>query len=308
MEGWTEDRVRHLLRTAANLPQAQRGYLLGARLGELLRQMAPDFNANVLGDDRLTTLLRRFPDLLTIRPDIGSQDVIIEFHDLGKTNQRHVADRSLLRSNNGASQARTEVLDQLLWKAMVSNRNDVRWFLDLESLMIVEVPLDFEGNIPQESEPARAPERFLTIPAIPQDELREVIHEYVNNLNLPALDLEIDSLLTQTNWFPQVSDRMRELGITSWKLAHRRFVIDRARAWLDEHGVFPDRFIRSTMPHEPLATRPRHAPALVGRVAAPIDGATSISQQDIRELVLRAISKMSEQELLDLRIPLRYLI
>jgi hypothetical protein len=188
MEGWTEDRVRHLLKTAANLPQAQRGYLLGARLGELLRQMAPDFNANVLGDDRFTTLLKRFPDLLTIRPDIGSQDVIIEFHDFGKTNQRDAADRSLLRSNAEGSQARTEVLDQLLWKAMVSSRNDACWFLDLESLTVVEIPLNFNGDIPPESEPARAPERFLAIPAIPQNELREVIREHVSHLNLPELE------------------------------------------------------------------------------------------------------------------------
>lgn len=101
---------------------------------------------------------------------------------------------------------------------------------------------------------------------------------------------------------------MQELGVTSWRLAHRRFVIDRARAWLAEHGVFPDRFIRSTMSHELRAIRSRHAPAQIGSAPAPIDGTLSISQPDIRQLVLRAIAKMSEQELLDLRIPLRYLV
>src|SRR5262249_14809993 len=58
----------------------------------------------------------------------------------------------------------TEVLDQQLWKALVSDRDDIEWFLDLETLTVVEVPLTIEGKISPEAEPIRTPERFLSVP------------------------------------------------------------------------------------------------------------------------------------------------
>jgi len=301
MEAWTEDRVRHLLKTVANLPDSRRGYLLGARLGGLLRRIAPDFHANVLGDQRLTDLLRRFPDILTVRPDSASQDVLIEFPNLGPASRGSRVDRAALSSNGDAASEQAAVLDQLLWRAMVSNRNDVKWFVDLESLTITEIPVNSEGEISPETETARAPERFLAIPPIPQDELREVMREYVKNLNSPELKHELEPLIEQDDWYPRISDRLRGLGVTSWRLAHRRFVADRARAWLVEHGVRPERFIRSALRHEPTAARPRHAPEQAGP-------RPRSSERDIRALVLRAVSRMSEEELLDLRIPLRYLV
>src|SRR6202022_840609 len=114
---------------------------------------------------------------------------------------------------------------------------------DLEALTITQIPVNFAEEIQPESEPARAPERFLAIPPIPQDELRGVMREYVKNLNSPELKHELEHPIEQDDWYPRVSDRLRDLGVTSWKLAHRHFVIDRARAWLLEHGVRPERFI-----------------------------------------------------------------
>ena len=52
MEPWTEERVRSVLDTVATLPEAQQG-MFGAKLGALLRRVAPDFSPGVLGDRRL---------------------------------------------------------------------------------------------------------------------------------------------------------------------------------------------------------------------------------------------------------------
>jgi hypothetical protein len=297
MESWTEDRVRDLLKTVAELPETQlRGYLLGSKLGELLRKQAPDFNPNVLGDLRLTDLLRRFPDSVTFRPDTRSPDVIVEFPN----------SRTPARPSDDAVSIQTEVLDQQLWKAMVGNRDNVRWYLDLEALVAIEIPLDIAGNASPQSAPSRAPERFLSIPTIPHDELRAVVRECLDKLDSVKLKEELVPLIDESDWYSRLSSRTYELGLTSWRLAHRRFVISKARAWLIEHGIRPERFIRlvsarsSPLP-APRRERPAHA-------SADPRLESSLGHRDIRTLVQRAVSRMSEQELLDLRIPLRYLI
>ena len=83
MEPWTEERVRGVLATIATLPEAQQG-MLGAKLGALMRRVAPDFMPNVLGDRRLTDLLSRFPDLVTLVQDPTKQDMVALF-----SNTRH---------------------------------------------------------------------------------------------------------------------------------------------------------------------------------------------------------------------------
>jgi hypothetical protein len=127
------------------------------------------------------------------------------------------------------------------------------------------------------------------------------MREYINGLGSAELRTDLEPLIDQEDWYPQISDRMRELGVTSWKRVHRQFVIDRARKWLIEHGVHPEKFIRATSQADLFVNRPRHAPILA-------QSTRGIGERDIRALVLKAVSRMSDQELLDLRIPLRYLV
>jgi hypothetical protein len=301
MQGWTENDVRTLLRTVANLPVFYDGKILGAKLGTLLRRANRDFHPAVLGDQRLTDLLRRFPDLIYIHPAPPSGDVLIEFLDLGKekkTEGEVEPDLGQFEHNN-----HSDVVDHLLWKALVNNRREVEWFVDLETLLVLEQNLDINGKIPFDAMPSLLPNRFLSIPPISQDELRNVVRSSVEELDQPELKREFLTLLDQNNWFPGFINRAQMVGFHGWRGPYRRLVVDHAKAWLQEHGIRPERFIRS-IPQRITAT-PRLRE--VDKPLYSLPPAPIIPERNVRQIVQRAVARMSDEELLDLRIPLRYL-
>jgi OST-HTH/LOTUS domain len=301
MEPWSEERVRGVLATIATVPQAQQG-ILGAKLGALIRRVAPDFTPSVLGDRRLTDLLSRFPDLVTLSHDPTGQDLVARFSPPGASQAvpagANLADAG---ASNGADRG-GEFLDPNLWKAFVSNRADVAWFLDLETIQVVGQPLDLSGNVPAASEPSRTPSRFLAIPPIPQDEWRSMAQEYIDGLPQAELKEELSELLNRERGFNLFFARAQVLGLNDWKSVHRRFVVGKAKAWLAEHGVRPEKFIRPATIFSPspgfrhVGARRDHAPS------------SPLGRADIRALVLKAVARMPEEDLLDLRIALRYLL
>jgi OST-HTH/LOTUS domain len=303
MEPWTEERVRSVLATIASLPEAQRG-IFGAKLGTLMRQVAPDFKPDVLGDRRLTDLLLRFPDLATLTQDPTVGHLVVRFSPPGA---REAVPPDAIptdaRTTNGADRA-GEFLDPNLWKALVRSRADSAWFLDLETIQVVEVPVDLSGNIPAESEPGRTPARFLAIPPIPQDECVRRAREYVDGLAQAELKEELSELLDRERGFNLFFARAQALGLKDWKSVHRRFVVGRAKAWLAEHDVRPEKFIRPATIFSPSAGF-RHVEWGPRRDHAP---SGPLGRPDIRALVLKAVARMPEEDLLDLRIALRYLL
>jgi len=176
--------------------------------------------------------------------------------------------------------------------------------LDLETIQVVEVPVDLSGNIPAESEPSRTPARFLAIPPIAQDECLRMAREYVDGLAQAELKEELSELLDRERGFNLFFARAQVLGLKDWKTVHRRFVITRAKAWLAEHGVRPEKLIRPALTFSP-STRFRHVELETRRDHAP---SSPLGRADIRALVLKAVARMLEEDLLDLRIALRYLL
>jgi hypothetical protein len=303
MEPWTEERVRGVLATIAALPEAQQG-ILGAKLGSLMRRVAPDFTPHVLGDRRLTDLLSRFPDLVTLVQDPALQDLMVRFSPPG-TAQLVPPDVTPAdaRAFNGANRA-GEFLEPNFWKALVSNRADFVWFLDLETIRVVGMPVDPSGNIPATSEPSRTPARYLAIPPIPQDEFLSMTREYVNRLPQAELKQELLELLNRERGFNLFFVRAETLGLHDWKLAHRRFVVSKGKAWLAEHGVRPEKLIKPASIFFPSAGS-RHVESGTRHDHAPLG---PLGRADIRTLVLKAVARMPEEDLLDLRIALRYLL
>ena len=186
------------------------------------------------------------------------------------------------RVSNGADRA-GEFLDPNLWKAFVSNRADVAWFLDLETIQVIGVPLDLSGNIPAASEPSRTPGRFLAIPPIPQDECLSVAREHLDGLAQAELKEELSEFLNRERGFNLFFARAQALGLHDWKSVHRRFVVGRAKAWLAEHGVRPEKFIRPATIFSP-SSRFRHVEWGARRDHAP---SSPLGRADIRTLVVR---------------------
>lgn|SRR5262245_36740144 len=302
MEPWTEERVRGVLATIAALPEAQQG-ILGAKLGALIRRVAPDFTPHVLGDRRLTDLLSRFPDLVTLIQDPTILDMVARFSPPGASQGPPGATPADARASNEADRP-GEFLDPNLWRAFVTNRADLAWFLDLETIQVVGVPLDLSGNIPAASEPSRTPARFLAIPPIPPDEFRSMAREYVDGLAQVELKEELSEILNRERGFNLFFARAQALGLQDWKSVHRRFVVGRAKAWLAEHGVRPEKLIRPAPIFSP-STGLRHAESGTRRDHAP---SSRLGRADVRTLVLKAVARMPEEDLLDLRIALRYLL
>lgn len=285
MEPWTESRVRQLLEAACQHGTARGGYLLGAQLGNLLQRLDPDFRPTVLGDEKLTELLRRFPEVVTVEARSGT-DPVIRFRSSSPPKA----------SSEGLASVGDERLDQPLWLALVSDRPELKWFLDLETLAIVEVHLDVDGTLPGDSEVAQTADRFLEIPPIPQDILRTLAREFVRELERPDLVDDLHHMIEGDRWYPRFSKALTASGLPDWRDTHRRFVVEQAREWLTQQGIRPDRFIRRIS----SAARARGIPNQILQAG--------LQPGNIREVVMRAIARMSDEELLDLKIPLRYLV
>ena len=86
------------------------------------------FKPDVLGDRRLTDLLSRFPDLVTLTQDPAVGHLVVRFSPPGAREAVPPdAIPTYARPTNGADRA-GEFLDPNLWKALVRNRADSAWF------------------------------------------------------------------------------------------------------------------------------------------------------------------------------------
>ena len=243
--------------------------------------------------------------MAALRPGSCPTDLIV--HRLATSVQPTHFDECSTGSREASTGDVSQFLDADLKKALSVDQIVAKldWFLDLETIQVVGVPVDLNGNVPAESEPARTPARFLEIPPIPQDEFLRMAREYVAGLAQSELKEQLSDLLNLERGFNQFFASAQVLGLKDWKSVHQNFVVGKAKAWLGEHGVRPEKLIRSAPAFSPSAgfrhpewgTRHDHVPSTPLR-----------HQGDIRTLVLKAVAQMPEEDLLDLRIALRYLL
>lgn len=267
---------------------------IGAWLAAAMRRQDPDFHPGVLGDPTFKSLVARFPDIGEIVPDPASADFVF-VPRAGSEGASGVAASAALPSAGG----RAPVLQEDLWLALVSPREDARRWIDLETVRLVtasEAGIDPGGG--GSGTPGSSPSlRFLGAPQVSQEEMKALAREHAAGL---ALDLaEVEATLGEPDWYPRFVRLLAPVARDMWKKIHRRFVVDRFTAWAGQHGIAVSRFIvQRRGARDPAREangdsghRPRQAPPA-----------------DVRALVHRAIDRMSEEELLDLRIPLRYLV
>lgn len=305
---WDTERVRQLLVKAREFTVVARGRILGAKLGKLLRNFDRDFYPGVLGDKKLVSLLRRYPDLGTI--EIAAQDFVFQFFLDGAESARPAdatgSDTPKAATSVTASQADSSPeeqgalpgiepantwIDHALWFALVAE-HAAAVHVDLQTLSLVSAR---DGALPQlQSEP----ERFVRVPPIPQDDLRQIAREFATSQADSTTRETLESTLSGVSWFRDFTERANQLGISEkWLSQHRSFVIGRARQWFVEHGIKPDRFIKGRSRVAPR--RDTEGPVTAAPPAKSLGG--------IRRIVHSAIDRMSDDELLNLSIPLRHL-
>jgi hypothetical protein len=298
---WDTERVRQLLLRARELTSVSQGRILGARLGKSLRNFDREFFPGVLGDKKLVALLGRYPDLGTI--ERAEQDFVFQFYRDGVPADRvHTSEveppleaPSVAAADAGEEEqaalpgiesANTRI-DHTLWLALVAEHAP-EVYVDLQALSLV-TELAASAQIQSE------PERFARVPSIPQESLRQVARDFAQSHVDSNVRDTLGSVLEGGSWFRDFTDRAERFGISDkWLSAHRTFVIGWARAWFIAHGLKPDRFIRG---------RSRPTQAIAPAVVSP----SGKSLGGIRRIVHSAIDRMSDDELLNLSMPLRYL-
>ncbi len=174
-----------------------------------------------------------------------------------------------------------------LWRAMVSETLGIRWYLDLDSLMVIRAPyVDGSPGHPVSDDP----DRYAEVPTLPTDRqrnhARRVLSEHVGADQAAFLTSEEPWL---RHFHEHASPELRQVLSD----ARRTWVIAEVRSWLRDHDVPEHRFVR------------------MGRSASR-DGRSSRSPRarmtSLREAIHRAVDRMTERELEALPIPARLLV
>ncbi|HZF53317.1 MAG TPA: hypothetical protein VE093_31915 [Polyangiaceae bacterium] len=196
--------------------------------------------------------------------------------------------------NQAAADSPSETLAMRseLWRAMVNDRTELRYLLDLATLSIVEVVGD-----DVESPVASEPERYLAIPKVSSEEQREFAVDLLRK-HLPPERAEA-LVPPRPDWMRTVISEAPEELHTLMRNARREWLVRRAQQWMHAHGIPEERFIYSYRSHERPASAPTQSHAERG------SGSRS---KRLRDALHRAIDQMTDQELEALRVPARLLI
>ena len=174
-----------------------------------------------------------------------------------------------------------------LWRAMVSETEGVRWYMDLENLSIQRFGPPDGAASAVDTPPS---ERYLSIPTISTE--RQLAHaRQVLAERLPPG--EVEWLTSGTPWLRHFHESASPDLRQVLSDARRAWVVGEVRAWIRAHDVPEHRFVRSTRP-PPRDTR-----------APPPPRARGLS---LRAAIHRAIDRMTERELDALPIPARLLV
>lgn len=174
-------------------------------------------------------------------------------------------------------------IEQSLWQAFVSDREGSAWFLDLSSLAVVQAPLtDGEPGVPVAAEP----HRYIRIPTLSTTRQRDHARTFLEP-HLGALAAQ--QLTASPTWLQRVRVELDDALLRQLLDDRRRWVVQHAREWLEEHALPANRFIYAR-------SSSRADPSRRGRTA------------HLRAALHAAIDKMSEAELAALTIPARLLV
>lgn len=174
-----------------------------------------------------------------------------------------------------------------LWRAMVSETSGVRWYLDLDSLQVLRVTLA-EGGAGHPV--VDDPQRYVEVPTLATERQRA----HARRVLTEQVGAEQAAFLTaEEHWLRHFHEHASPELRQALSDARRAWVIGEVRTWLRSHDVPEHRFVRvgRAANRETRAVRPPRARLTV-----------------LREVIHRAVDRMTERELESLAIPARLLL
>ncbi len=175
-----------------------------------------------------------------------------------------------------------------LWKARVSTRPGIRSWMDLDDLSVA----DALGDAPPDP---TTPWRYIEVPSISTDEQADFVRDWLAGR---VDDAVIDEIVRAGYRWPREAERL--LDPPTWQAlrdARREWVVDQTLPWLDEHDIEHRKVVqvRKIGPRTTTSAR---------MTASSHDSTT----ETLRERVLACVQRMTLQELIELRIPARFLV
>jgi hypothetical protein len=273
---WDKTRVGRLLQRASTTAD-ERGAILGARLGSELRRLDPTFDAHVLGHTKLGDLLAEFPDIGELVPRASGPDFAFVFADAGQMTPVPAAPGRFLKRD--------------LWKALVAGQ-PCAW-LDLATSAVVYT----HGSEPPDPLDAV---RYLRVPPVAGESTHGWLRIFVEQHGLTVDDDAVCAAAAEAGWVDASFQVLPRSLHAAWRDAHRESVVSAVEAWMKSHGTNPN-LLFSAAPRRPPEKKTESTPEPTVPARR-----SERSIADVRAMVHRAVDGMSEDELLSLCIPLRY--
>lgn len=251
--------------------------LLGAKLGQLIRNHDHTFHPALYGADSLA-------ELLSAQPDLG----YVERREKGDLLFHH-PDTTPLTGSDNVSDTHSEpprFLKQDLWQALVNPHADTAAWFDLKNCR-----LHFPAHNDFDPGQGDEPERYLQVPPIDQKVVRQWASAFIGRSSVEdptGLDEAIDA--PDCSWFRTLSAQLEQRGLLSaWTAFHREQVYHYWDSWAQSHGIASH--IGFARPGQARRNQKRRSP-----------------QRGLREKLHQVIDDMTEDELRQLLIPARFLI
>lgn len=263
-----------LMHRVEPLIRARGGRVVGAALGNLLRQVDPEFDAATYGAARLVELLESVPAVGRVERGARDEDVLFVLAGVASAPDR--------------GRARATRLHRQLWNALVAATPKHDAYVDLATGRVVYTDV---GSTPDGADHDEA--RFVAVPAIPQEEMQGWAAAFARDAgNEEAAERVL--ALDPKRWFPDFVRALPADVRPLWLVEHQRLVAEHWSEWADAQRV--DR------------RRGLHGGGHRARPPQPADSAADDTGdiEELRALVHGAVDEMGMDELLSLPLPLRY--
>ncbi len=247
--------------------------MLLTTLGQRLARRGIDVKADA--GMKLTDVLRRYPDFCSI------EDHEVVFLD------------GPARPEDGPVELPSRGLRPDLWKARVTDHADTRFWLDLETYKITDHPSKDGPPDPEQHW------RFLEVPTIPTEAQLDFVTQHLGD----DVSEDVRKRLVDAggSWHKVANDLLSPPLLQRLKTARREWVVEQTRPWLADHGLDERRFVR-------FGRQATHIPDRGQGVPRQGSAAGQATERALRARIVRCVQKMTLDELLELRIPSRFLI
>lgn len=257
---------------------AQEDYpLLGAKLGQLIRNHDRTFHPMKYGAESLV-------ELLSTQTDLG----YVERRQQGDL-LFHPPNTAPGPGSDNAGDTHSEpprFLSQDLWQALVNPHSNTIAWVDLK-----ERRLHFPAADDSDPEHGDEPERYLRVPPIDQKLVRRWATAFIEQSTIDDRTALNEAIADpDSSWFRTLSAQLEARGLLSaWTCFHREQVGRHWGKWAQSHGVASH--IGFARPGQVRRNQSRRSPT-----------------SRLREHVHRVIDDMTEDELRQLLIPARFLV